>query len=182
MEAPKRYVPERVFPPYTFVPGKTPHPINDPAGHSSGADPPKPDPFDPHHWEKSVDYLYGVDLFNYGYYWEAHEVWEGLWHVTGHDSEPGLFLKGLIKLTAAGVKALQQNDHGIRAHIAGAREIFHHFNKEFRYENYAGMKVPKLIRSTHSIDQHHGYELDEIRVVQARVFSGFLTLDERQLP
>mgnify|MGYP001399614021 CR=1 FL=1 len=22
---------------------------------------------------------YGVDLFNYGYWWEAHEAWEGLW-------------------------------------------------------------------------------------------------------
>jgi hypothetical protein len=27
-------------------------------------------------------YLCGIDLFNYGYYWE-HEIWESLWHACG---------------------------------------------------------------------------------------------------
>jgi uncharacterized protein len=24
---------------------------------------------------------WGLDVFNHGYYWEAHEAWEGLWQV-----------------------------------------------------------------------------------------------------
>ncbi len=35
-------------------------------------------------WLRCRDYLRGIDLFNHGYYWEAHEVWEGLWHTAGH--------------------------------------------------------------------------------------------------
>ncbi|TGQ49534.1 DUF309 domain-containing protein, partial [Mesorhizobium sp. M1C.F.Ca.ET.210.01.1.1] len=25
-------------------------------------------------------FRWGIDLFNHGYYWEAHEAWEPLWH------------------------------------------------------------------------------------------------------
>jgi len=32
-----RYVPEREFPPYTYVPGRAPHPVTDPTGHSYGS-------------------------------------------------------------------------------------------------------------------------------------------------
>ncbi len=30
-------------------------------------------------------FLWGLDLFNHGYYWEAHEAWEGLWQVADRD-------------------------------------------------------------------------------------------------
>ena len=56
-------------------------------------------------WSQSHDYLLGCDLFNHGYYWEAHETWEGLWNACGRSGTTADFLKGLIKLAAAGVKA-----------------------------------------------------------------------------
>nr|WP_244447982.1 DUF309 domain-containing protein [Neorhizobium vignae] len=46
----------------------------------------------------------GQDLFNHGYYWEAHEAWEGLWQAAKRGSQLRAFLKGLILLSAAGVK------------------------------------------------------------------------------
>ena len=46
----------------------------------------------------------GLDLFNHGYYWEAHEAWEGLWQVADRDGPLRMLFKGLIMLSAAGVK------------------------------------------------------------------------------
>ena len=50
-----------------------------------------------------------ADLLNHGFYWEAHEAWETLWHAAGRKGEIADFLKGLIKLAAAAVKAREGN-------------------------------------------------------------------------
>jgi hypothetical protein len=92
----------RPFPPYTYVPGTgTPQPVNDPTGHMFGIPESRPFPLHPDHWQESESYLYAVDLFNHGFYWEAHEAWESLWHAAGHHGIVADFLKGLIKLAAA---------------------------------------------------------------------------------
>jgi len=84
-----RFVPDQPLPPYSFVPGRFPHPVNDPQGHSFGADPPPAELLDPDRWQICRAYLYGVDLFNHGYYWEAHESWEGLWLACGRTGRSG---------------------------------------------------------------------------------------------
>lgn len=48
----------------------------------------------------------GVELFNRGLYWEAHEAWEELW--LEMEDEPKLFMQGLIQLAAAYHKATVQ--------------------------------------------------------------------------
>src|SRR6516162_1991742 len=102
-----RLVPEKPFPAYSFVPGQFPHPISDPEGHSYGIRHDAVASVDPENWSASRDYLFGIDLFNHGYYWEAHETWEGLWHAAGRQGPTGDLLKGLIALAAAGVKVRQ---------------------------------------------------------------------------
>jgi hypothetical protein len=119
-----RLVPDEPLPPYAYVPGRSPHPVSDPAGHSFNARRPRPEPVDPEHWRKSRDYLYGIDLFNHGYYWEAHEVWEGLWHACGRTGVTANFLKGLIRLAAAGVKARAGKPEGVRSHLRRAGQLF----------------------------------------------------------
>jgi hypothetical protein len=52
----------------------------------------------------SEGFAWGQDLFNHGYYWEAHEAWEGLWQIADRGSPVRAFLKRLILLSAAGVK------------------------------------------------------------------------------
>ena len=94
----------KAFPSYRFLPGKNPHPGRDPRGHSYGQPEPKLFALPPEEWERSEDYLYGVDLYNYAYWWESHEVFEGLWHVVGHNTEQGNFFQALIQLTAANLK------------------------------------------------------------------------------
>jgi predicted metal-dependent hydrolase len=67
-----------------------PHPTNDPAGHSYGAEPPA----DAFRW--------GIDLYHHGYFWEAHEAWEELWReAEGPERE---LLAGLIQLAATALK------------------------------------------------------------------------------
>ncbi len=119
-----RLVPDEPLPPYAFVPGRFPHPVSDPAGHSFGAPRERPAPPDPDNWPACRPYLVGIDLFNHGYYWEAHEVWEGLWHACGRNGTSAAFLKGLIRLAAAGVKAREGKTAGVRSHAAKARQLF----------------------------------------------------------
>ena len=94
----------RGLPPYRYVPGRSPHPTRHPDGHAFGVPEPDPPPIDPHRWRECEPFLYAVDLFNQGYWWEAHEELEGLWRAAGRRSETGAFLQGLIQVAAALLK------------------------------------------------------------------------------
>jgi hypothetical protein len=118
-----RFLPGVPFPPYTYVPGQTPHPVSDPAGHMHG-EAPQPAELLVDDWPRCHAYLRGIDLFNHGYYWEAHEVWESLWHAAGRTGPVADFLKGLIKLAAAGVKTLEGSPTGSARHARRAAELF----------------------------------------------------------
>ncbi len=58
----------RPFPSYRFVPGQAPHPTRDPNGHSYNKQPEELASFDPENWNYCEEYLYGIDLFNHGYW------------------------------------------------------------------------------------------------------------------
>ena len=119
-----RLVPDELFPAYSYVPGKFPHPTRSPLGHSHAKAPSRPEALDPVLWQKCRHYLFGIDLFNHGYYWEAHEAWEALWHMAGRRGPVADFLKGLIALAAAGVKAREGRLAGVRGHFLRAEAIF----------------------------------------------------------
>lgn len=117
--------PSNDYPPYAFVPGGPwPHPISDPMGHSFGSRRDPPPRIEEDDWRGSPDYLRGFGLFNAGFYWEAHEVWEGLWLAHGRHGRIADVLKGLIKLAAAGVKVRQGQTHGIVTHARRASALF----------------------------------------------------------
>jgi hypothetical protein len=101
----RRYSP-RPFPAYRYVPGLHPHPNRDPAGHSYQPTPTlnRHAPWHPQDWRTLDDWLYGVDLFNCFYFWEAHEAWEGLWAAAPRETPPSLLLQGLIQIAAALLK------------------------------------------------------------------------------
>lgn len=120
---PHRYT-KRPFPSYRFVPGRTPHPIRDPNGHSYNKPPVPLTPFDPEEWRACEEYLYGIDLFNYGYWWEAHEALEAVWVAAGRRTETGLFLKGLIQVAAAHLKRSQgSHEVALRKAQAGLEKM-----------------------------------------------------------
>ena len=117
-----RYCPDRPFPKYAFVPGVHPHPVSDSAGHLFGSVRPElsGDAAEPKFRE---EFLFGVDLFNAGYYWEAHEAWECLWIACGRKGQRARLLQGLIKLAAAGVKCRTGNGVGVGRHASRAVEL-----------------------------------------------------------
>ena len=212
----------RPLPPYTHIPGVTPHPLRDPTGHSYRGDeapeadtsrcirpmavsgprspasdiqpagghvagervgargshlsllPPHPGPL-PHSgvlsassadcggegvettehpdWTNAPDtspppqapltwadlpahpeFRWAVQLFNAGYYWESHEAWESLWHAAGRKGAIADFLKGLIKLAAAGVKLREHNRVGVERHARRALELFGEVQRELTNE------------------------------------------------
>jgi len=140
---PPRYTPAIPLPPYAYVPGHDlPHPVTDPRGHSyasyaqaRGA-PNTPVLFA----YLPVDsasrcqvlaatlaadplWLYALDLFNGGWYWEAHEAWERIWHSLGRTTPEARFVQGLIHLAAAAVKIREGKPNGVARHTRRAREL-----------------------------------------------------------
>jgi predicted metal-dependent hydrolase len=109
----RRHLPDRAFPAYAFVPGEQPHPTRDPRGHSHDH-PPEP---------LSTAFHWGVDLYNHGYLWEAHEAWEGLWQAAESGSAEAAFVQGLIQCAAAGVKL--QSGRPDAARRIGERALAH---------------------------------------------------------
>lgn len=84
------------LPPYRFIPRLAPHPSADPAGHSYGRAG-EPD-------GGRAGYLAGIDLYNRGMWWEAHEAWEAVWLEAGRGSPYALAVQGLIQVANAHLK------------------------------------------------------------------------------
>jgi hypothetical protein len=85
-----------------------------------------------------------LDFFNLGFYWEAHDEWDRLLRVTGPDCLPGTFLKGLVKMAAAGIKVREESIHGVRRHAASAGEVFADVAAESDVDRYCGLSFTLL--------------------------------------
>ncbi len=123
---------QKPFPPYRFVPGLNPHPTEDPKGHSFGKKLGAPDSIDPLEWEGNELYLYGVDLYNHFYWWEAHEAWESLWGAAPAGSTTNKFFQGLIKISAAFLKWHMKERRGVQAHFEGGTILLRNVRKRHR--------------------------------------------------
>jgi len=140
---PPRYT-QRPLPPYRYIPfqgsATRPHPRNEPGGHSYDADEEYVAEFTPENWAGCEPYLYGADLFNHGYWWEAHEAWESVWLAAGgRETRCGLFVQGLIQLSAAQLKRETGIQRGAQSLTAAACE------KLATAEGiYLGIEVAKL--------------------------------------
>jgi hypothetical protein len=66
-------------------------------------------------------FLWGLDLFNHGYYWEAHEAWEGLWQVADRDGPLRILIKGLrgSRFESANMWRLRLMPDGLRLCFIG---------------------------------------------------------------
>lgn len=111
---------QRRFPPYRYLPFQAgdslPHPRNDPTGHSYHQDEEYLPRFNPGEWRTCETYLYGIDLFNHGYWWEAHEAFEAVWLASGQRStQCGIFVQGLIQLAGAQLKRFIGEPRGAKS-------------------------------------------------------------------
>jgi uncharacterized protein len=140
---PTRYAPAIPLPPYSYVPGHgLPHPVNDPGGHlyatrDSACETSafgellaslSEEPIDRRHalaaaLATNPQWLFAIDLFNAGFYWEAHEAWEAFWHAFGRTTAEAKVVQALIHLTAAGVKIREGKPAGVQSHNERARAL-----------------------------------------------------------
>lgn len=131
---------DRPLPAYAYIPGHTPRP-------GRGQDSRLPEKFEGHptfpqdRWYDSEEYRYGIDLLNFGFWWESHEVFEKLWRVVGPKSSEGNFFQALIQLAAAQVKRRMGN------HAAAKRLASKAVDRLTKAPaSYMGMNVGKLIQ------------------------------------
>lgn len=118
-----RYLPARSLPPYIFIPGQNPHPKKA-QGHMEGESDPVARPLDPAGAHENEFLRYSLDLYNHGYFWESHVYFEALWNAHQREGDAADFLKGMIKLGAAGVKISIGQLESARGHFERARELF----------------------------------------------------------
>jgi uncharacterized protein len=142
-ESVRRYAPALALPPYSYVPGHDlPHPVTDPRGHLHDSKQQSheplftagflehlpPEPTTRHEALAALlaanpTWLYALDLFNHGFYWESHEAWEAFWHALGRNSPEARFIQGLIHLAAAAVKVREGKPTGVSRHTQRARQL-----------------------------------------------------------
>ena len=120
----------------------------------------------------SAAYVEGITLFDRGYYWEAHEAWEGLWAAAGRAGAIGDLLNGLIKLAAAGVKHRQGLLPQAARLVALARARFDRAQQQCAAPTLAGLEFAEL----HALAQRARPDADPRAAVQV-VFAGTLMAD-----
>jgi hypothetical protein len=150
-----RLLPDRPFPAYAYLPGRFPHPVRHPDGHSYKIEQPE---VPVEEGLGSEAFLWGMDLFNYGYYWEAHEAWEALWQGAKADPRRRLLYKGLILLAASGVKIREGKDKAAKRHAARAAATLRQISEfsELTFGSEQDMAILKLAELAIAVSRSSG--------------------------
>jgi len=138
----------RPFPAYRFTPGRDPHPTANPLGHSyqpAGEGLSAIAWYGPDRWEECDEYLYGCDLYNHGYWWEAHEAWEEVWHLPERASAEKHFLQGLIQVSACHLKRYLGHLDGVRRLRVSSEEHFSAARQNIQQEIFMGIDVQRFL-------------------------------------
>jgi uncharacterized protein len=112
---PPRYAPARPLPARAFIPGVSPS-----SDRPAEATPPTAAGDD---LATDETFRFGLDLYNHGFPWEAHEAWEALWRSAPHGAPARQLLQGLILIAAAAVKARGGQPTGARKLATHAAEL-----------------------------------------------------------
>lgn len=87
-------------------------------------------------------FLYGLDLFNSGFFWEAHECWEALWQKLSKNSPEAKLIQLLIKVAGIKIKQLQ-----------GRQDIAHKMARSIQIEWHKAKVKWKTLTQDQFIDQ-----------------------------
>lgn len=97
--------------------------------------------------EAGERFAWGSDLFDAGFYWEAHEVWEARWRDLPEGSEAARHQQGLLLVAAALHKHAVGTDDGAATLIAQARRVLDRLAQD-RGPIVAGLDVAELLGAT----------------------------------
>lgn len=117
-----RLEPNRPFPEYAFLPGKHTHP-NKPGGHSHQEEELVLKPISPETISENSDFRFGIDLLNYGFYWESHVLFEAFWNAHKRTGPIAEFFKALIKIAAGAIKDELDHRAAASGHYKRALEL-----------------------------------------------------------
>jgi predicted metal-dependent hydrolase len=159
------------FPSYSFVPGFYPHPKNNPNGHSYNEPKKNIQPINFENYKKHETYIYSLELFNRGYYWEAHEELEGIWNAINREGYIAEFLKALIKICASGVKVRQKQPYGVYEHSRMAKLIFQKIKSENNLEYMLGLNLDEIINNCDYIMKNYNNFKTNIELSVEKVFN-----------
>jgi len=160
--APTLRVPDWPLPNVRFVPGLHPHPFRHPEGHMyvDGQAPVAPVWSALSPWETDRQWLRGLDLFDQRYFWECHELFEGIWHQAEPGGEIYSLCQGLIQASAFVLK-------GHMGHKKAADRLFtsaqHKLERLSTQEGQAirGVRISHFVRSLSRFQQHGEWPLIE---------------------
>lgn len=145
----RRYSP-REPPPYRHRPGRTPHPERDPKGYRYGRPEPPATTLRTDAWRENEAYLHGIDLFNEGYFWEAHAAWEAAWAETPREAPESRFLQALVQLAAAFLKRELDSPAGAAKLLDRALAKLESLADEAGAGLYLGVRLDRLGREARS--------------------------------
>jgi hypothetical protein len=115
-------------------------------------------------WRSLGPYLYGIDLYNFAYWWEAHEVLEGLWHAAGRTSPHARFVQGIIHVSAANLNLHRGNlAAGRRQARRGIDRLRQHAGQV-----WMGIDVDEFVGDVEGYlaDRSQGPALIELRLIE----------------
>ena len=99
-------------------------------GHSYGVPEVEPQALQSDFPFESQEFLFSLDLYNFGFFWESHVGFEALWNRDGRKGFISDFLKALIKLGASGIKARLNFKEAAEGHLERGYELFQNIEKE----------------------------------------------------
>lgn len=82
------------------------------------------------------DTLYGIDLYNGGFYWEAHVYWENVWQNIDRGSDSGWLLLVLIAIASHNLKLRMQNTRSAIKHLRQAGDFLANCRGEHPFANH----------------------------------------------
>lgn len=130
-----RYAPQIPLPESPYLPGRTTRP-NHECDVTSDVE------AEVNSWQ--TQFLFGVDLFNHQFYWEAHETWEELWLPLAKEDPVRETLQGLIQASATLLKLRLSSLLPARTLWARGRNRLCKFGDTDSLRLQLGSLIPKL--------------------------------------
>jgi len=146
----KRLCPHLPLPSYRYIPGQGPK-----DEHRDDLPRVKVEDLPPERWTENQAYLYGMDLYHHEFFYEAHEVWEQLWHKVGHKTVQGQYLKALIQLAALRLKLLLKQPRPAERLRGSAQNGLNRVLESGQCDGeglFMGIPIPKLLKEVKSGD------------------------------
>jgi len=92
----------------------------------------------------SEEYLSGIDLFDRGCYFEAHEAWEARWRSSPPGSVDRAFLKALIQLASGAWKARAAAPGGGSRLLRSALALLEGVRRRTGRGRHAGLDLARI--------------------------------------